>query len=66
MSTCTTSRGTKNAEVCGCPHITLQGESGRVEVVMGDSQDGVMVRSADNVEVLHPDTPLPDWFGFKD
>jgi hypothetical protein len=49
-----------------CPHITLHGEQGRVEVVMGDSQDGTLVPSADNVAVLHPDASLPAWLGSQD
>ncbi|GAB3055481.1 hypothetical protein GCM10027053_15430 [Intrasporangium mesophilum] len=49
-----------------CPHITFHGGRGRVEVVMGDSRDGVLVPSADNVAVLHPDTPLPAWFSLQD
>jgi hypothetical protein len=49
-----------------CPHITIHGEDGQVEVVMGDSQDGAMVPSADNVAVLHPGTSLPAWFSLKD
>jgi hypothetical protein len=48
-----------------CPHITLYGEQGRVEVVMGDSQDGTLVPSADNVAVLHPGASLPAWLGLK-
>jgi hypothetical protein len=48
-------------EPCWCPHITLRGEAGRVEVVMGDCDDGALVPSADNVAVLHPDKALPDW-----
>jgi hypothetical protein len=44
-----------------CPHITFHGEAGRVEVVMGDAQNGVLVSSADNVAVLHPRTALPPW-----
>jgi hypothetical protein len=49
-------------EGCGsllCPHITCHGEDGHVEVVMGDSQDGALVPSADNVAVLHPGTSVP-------
>ena len=44
-----------------CPRITFRSEQGRVEVVMGDSQDGKLVPSADNVAVLHPDTRIPAW-----
>ena len=49
-----------------CPRITFHGEDGHVEVVMGDSQDGALVPSADNVAVLHPGTSLPTWFSLKD
>ena len=49
-----------------CPHITFHGEDNRVEVVMGDSHDGTLVPSADNVAVLHPGTSLPAWFGLQD
>jgi hypothetical protein len=49
-----------------CPHITLHSEQGRVEVVMGDSQDGTLVPSADNVAVLHTGASLPAWLGLKD
>jgi hypothetical protein len=44
-----------------CPHITLRGEHGRIEIVMGDSEHGVLVPSADNVAVLHPGRALPAW-----
>ena len=44
-----------------CRRITFNGVDARVEVVMGDSQDGVLVPSADNVAVLHPGKSLPDW-----
>lgn len=44
-----------------CPHITFHSERGRVEVVMGDVRDGVLVPSADNIAVLHPGTPMPAW-----
>jgi hypothetical protein len=44
-----------------CPSITVRGETGRVDIVMGDSCDGVLVPSADNVAVVHPGTSLPDW-----
>ena len=44
-----------------CPHITFHGEHGSVEVVMGDSREGPMVPSADNVAVLHPGVSLPAW-----
>lgn len=43
-----------------CPRITIRGEGGLVEVVLGDSQDGALVPSADNVAVLHPGTS-PSW-----
>ena len=49
-----------------CPHITFYGEDGHVEVVMGDSQDGALVPSADSVAVLHPGTSLPAWVGLND
>lgn len=49
-----------------CPRITFRCEHGRVEVVMGDSQDGALVPSADTVAVLHPGSPIPDWAGSKD
>ncbi|MEQ7129307.1 hypothetical protein ABN034_32910 [Actinopolymorpha sp. B11F2] len=49
-----------------CPHITFHGEDGHVEVVMGDSKDGALVPSADNVAALHPGTSLPAWFSSKD
>jgi hypothetical protein len=49
-----------------CPHITLHGERGGVEIVMGDSDDGTLVGSADNVAVLHPGTPLPVWLASND
>jgi hypothetical protein len=48
-----------------CPHITFYGEGGRVEVLMGDSQDGVLIPSADNVAVLHPGTALPARFSLN-
>lgn len=44
-----------------CPRITIRFEGGLVEVVLGDSEDDVLVPSADNVAVLHPGTPLPSW-----
>lgn len=44
-----------------CPHITLLGERGRVEIVMGDSEHGSLVPSADNIAVLHPGSALPRW-----
>lgn len=44
-----------------CPRITIRSEGGLVEVVLGDSEDDVLVPSADNVAVLHPGTPLPNW-----
>jgi hypothetical protein len=49
-----------------CPHITLHCDEGQVEVVMGDSDNGRLLPSADNVAVLHPGTPLPAWFSSKD
>lgn len=49
-----------------CPHITFHGEGGRVEVVMGDAESGVLVPSADNVAGLHPGTALPAWVDDKD
>lgn len=52
----------KNQGSLWCPHITFRSEGGRVEVVMGDVNDGVLVPSADNVAVLHPGRGLPDWF----
>ncbi|QYJ02869.1 hypothetical protein KUV85_11040 [Nocardioides panacisoli] len=39
-----------------CPRITVRGESGRVEIVMGDAENGLLVPSADNVAVLHSGT----------
>jgi hypothetical protein len=44
-----------------CPRITIHGPAGHVDVVMGDSDGGALVPSADNVAVLHPGQPLPDW-----
>jgi hypothetical protein len=44
-----------------CPHITIHGEHGDVEIVMGDAEAEALVPSADTVAVLHPGTPLPDW-----
>jgi hypothetical protein len=44
-----------------CPRVTIRGEGGLVEVVLGDSEDDVLVPSADNVAVLHPGAPLPSW-----
>lgn len=44
-----------------CPRITIRSECGRVEVVMGDSDNEALAPSADNVAVLHTGTPLPDW-----
>ena len=49
-----------------CPNITFHNGHSQVEVVMGDSQDGVLVPSADNVAVLHQGTRLPAWLGMKD
>lgn len=46
-----------------CPRITLHFEQGRVEVVLGDSEDGRLVPSADSVAVLHPGASLPPWLG---
>jgi hypothetical protein len=51
----------QTGESLWCPHITFHGVDGRVEIVMGGSQDGVLVPSADNVAVLHPGTSLPAW-----
>lgn len=42
-----------------CPHITFRADGGDVEVVMADSQDGLLVPSANNVAVLHPGESLP-------
>ncbi|MFF0266076.1 hypothetical protein [Kribbella sp. NPDC004536] len=44
-----------------CRRITLHGSDTPVEVVMGDSQDGVLVPSAETVAVLHPGTAVPVW-----
>ncbi|WP_258724942.1 hypothetical protein [Cellulomonas sp. NS3] len=44
-----------------CPRITIRGEGDRVDVVLGDSLDGVLVPSSDNIAVVHPGTPLPSW-----
>ena len=44
-----------------CPRISIHGEDASVEVVLGDSHDGMLVPSADNVAVLHPRTGLPNW-----
>ena len=44
-----------------CPHITLHGEDGRVEIVMGESRHDALVFSSDNVAVLHPGSALPAW-----
>ncbi len=44
-----------------CSRITFRGERGRVEVVMGDSEDGRLVPSADNVAVLQAGRTLPRW-----
>jgi hypothetical protein len=44
-----------------CPRVTIHGERGDVEIVMGDVRGEALVPSADNVAVLHPGTPLPDW-----
>jgi len=49
-----------------CPHITLHGEQGTIDVVMGDSRDGTLVPSADNVAVLHHSDSLPAWLRFDD
>lgn len=49
-----------------CPHITLRGEAGHLEIVMGDSLDGALVPSADTVAVLHPGSSLPDWLSATD
>ena len=48
-----------------CRRITLHYEGGQVEVVMGESYDGVLRPSSDNVAVLHPDTSLPVWFSSR-
>lgn len=45
-----------------CPHISLRSQRSQLEVIMGDSDRGALVPSADNVAVLWPSTPLPDWF----
>lgn len=46
-----------------CPRIAMHVEEGLVEIVMGDSEHGALVLSADNVAVLHPGRALPSWFG---
>ncbi len=43
-----------------CPRVTLQSQSA-IEIILGDAHNGVLVPSADNLAVLHPGTPLPDW-----
>jgi hypothetical protein len=42
-----------------CPHITFHADGGDVEVVMADSNDGLLVPSANNVAVLHPGQSVP-------
>ncbi|MBM0124546.1 hypothetical protein [Pimelobacter simplex] len=44
-----------------CPRITIHCGEVHVEVLLGDAKSGALVLSADNVAVLHPDTPLPQW-----
>jgi hypothetical protein len=44
-----------------CPHISLHSRGTQLEVILGDSDRGSLVPSADNVAVLWPSTPLPDW-----
>lgn len=51
----------EGGESLWCPHVTLRGERGRLEVVMGDAERGALVPSADNVAVLHPSRSLPPW-----
>jgi hypothetical protein len=46
-----------------CPHIAFHSEAGLVEVILGDSSEqDALVPSSDHVAVLHPGTPLPEWF----
>ena len=44
----------QSEEVCGARASRSTASRARVEVVMGDSHDGALVPSADNVAVLHP------------
>lgn len=44
-----------------CRRITLHSEDADMQIVMGDSENGLLVPSADNVAILHPNRPLPTW-----
>lgn len=45
-----------------CRWITFHSGAGHVEVIMGDAEKSALVPSSDNVAVLHPGVPFPDWF----
>ena len=44
-----------------CPGLSIRTSAGNREVILGDHDGGILVPSADNIAVLHPGTPLPDW-----
>ena len=44
-----------------CPRISLVTQDARLEVVMGDSEHGRLVASANNLAILAPETLLPPW-----
>ena len=44
-----------------CPRITLRTREVNVEIILADHNGELLVPSADNIAILHPETPLPDW-----
>lgn len=43
-----------------CERITFVGRT-RVDIVLGDASDGVLVPAADNVAIVHPGSCVPEW-----
>lgn len=46
-----------------CPHVAFHTEDASLHVVLGDTRDGVLGYSSDNLAVLHEGTTLPAWAG---